>query len=176
MTRKGRGKQINWTAILGSKNHKEALERLLKEKGFVELEHELGVHECAIHSLACRVGAKYSPKKRGGHNKIDWEAKLKDYPGESIEGKATKLRQHWTTAELSKMLDVSGNTIRLFFHDTIPETYQTKELPHHQYVNYLKELKAFMATPGGELVRKYNEAVLKGHSTPSFHYLRSRNQ
>jgi hypothetical protein len=173
-----RSRKIDWTAVLGTENHKKAIERLLKKKGFAELGRELNIHEDAIRSLVRRLKAKNN-LKRGGNNRINWEAKLKPYPGKDIREKALNLQRQYKTSELSQMLGVAVSTIHIFFHNTIPEVYKDQspqKKRKYEHEDYLKKLRAFMATPEGELVRKYNEIILKDRSTPSFHYLRSKIQ
>ena len=93
---------------------------------------------------------------------VDWNAALRRFPGQTNKEKIELLRQEHTWVGIGRMLGVQGQTVSKYYQRLLTKKPTIQPVPRVRNVkriDYLKELTAFMATPEGAKVRKYNHAL-----------------
>jgi len=99
---------------------------------------------------------------------IDWDTKLKKFPGDSHKEKIETLRETHSWIQIGKILGVQGQAVSKHYSRGL-EPIIRQEVHHVRNVrrvNYLKELKAEMATPQGDKIREYNNALQLRNESP----------
>jgi len=93
---------------------------------------------------------------------FDWDTKLKRFLGRSKRETIELLRHEHTWVGIGRLLGVQGQTVSKYYNRLITPKAESAEIHHvrnRQRINYLKELKKFMATAKGEKVKEYNLAL-----------------
>jgi len=92
---------------------------------------------------------------------IDWDAKLKKFPGDSHKEKLEILRETHSWIQIGKMLGVQGQAVSKHYSRGLEPVIRQEvhRVRGGRRVNYLKELRAEMATPKGDKIREYNQAL-----------------
>jgi len=109
-------------------------------------------------------------KKTGGMNSqmplkpaIKWDEKLKRFPGETNKETIELLKEEHTWVGIGRMLGCQGQTVSKYYNRLLskkPVKQPAPRVRNGKRVDYLKELKKFMGTAKGDLVREYNRIVI----------------
>ena len=95
---------------------------------------------------------------------VDWDAKLKQFPGQTNKEKIELLKHQHTWVGIGGLLDVQGQTVSHYYSRCLKPKPAIQPVPRVRYgrrVDYLKGLKAYMKTPAGDKIREYNRLLLK---------------
>ena len=140
-----KGYNINWTEKLGPDiNHKKVLAKRLQTETFKKIAEELHVSAGSVQHYCKRLGIE----TRRYNLWVNWEEKLKSYPGGTTREKLKNLHHECSFQKMGELLGIGSHSIR---REMVKErVYIPQKNAHRVHYNYLQELNEWKSTKEGK--------------------------